>query len=73
MKRNKVESSNIKSIGYDLAKNDLEIEFQTMYIYVYHDVPKKVFRELMNADSIGKYFHQNIRDKYKYEKVGVEK
>jgi len=69
MERKAVESSNLASVGYDEHEEILEIEFQHGGVYQYFDVPKKVYEELMNAESHGKYFSANIRNKYHYEKI----
>jgi hypothetical protein len=47
----------------------LEIEFQNGHIYQYYGVPPKVYEELMNASSHGKYFNAHIRNAYLYRKV----
>jgi len=39
MKRQPVESSNLASVGYDAARQILEIEFNHGGIYQYYDVP----------------------------------
>lgn len=65
MNRQYVSFSDIKSIGYE--NNTLEIEFHSGGIYQYFDVPQEVYIELMNAESHGKYFHRNIKDKYQYK------
>jgi len=69
MRRIPVSSSNLKSIGYDADTRILEIEFQTGAVYRYFQVPESEYRGLMNAASHGKYFHANIRNRYRYEKV----
>lgn len=70
MKRIKVESSNLASVGYDLKTETLEIEFQNGGIYQYSGVSKNVYDGLMNAESKGKYFIQNIKDAgYSYTKM----
>ncbi|MCK9399180.1 MAG: KTSC domain-containing protein [Bacteroidales bacterium] len=69
MKRESVSSSNLASVGYDADKKILEIEFNHGGVYQYFDVPKEVYDELMNADSLGSYFYHNIRDDYKYIKL----
>jgi len=69
MYRQKVESSNLASIGYDKENEILEIEFNHGGIYQYFDVPIEEYKALMNADSHGSYFHHNIRDVYEYEKL----
>lgn len=69
MERKAVESSNLASVGYDEREEILEIEFQHGAVYQYFDVPKKVYEELMNAESHGKYFSAHIRNEYYYEKI----
>lgn len=71
MDRQVVISSNIQSIGYDPVTLTLEIQFRkTGDVYQYFDVPAHIHRGLMDADSHGKYFHQNIRGKFLYDKIG---
>lgn len=65
MNRISVNSSNLASIGYDSNSNILEIEFNSGGIYEYYNVPESEYRNLMNADSHGKYFAANIRDNYR--------
>lgn len=67
MKRNLVNSSNLNSVGY--ASNTLEIEFKSGGIYQYYYVPEIVYRNLLSAPSLGKFFHYNIKEKYPYNKV----
>ena len=68
MKRQTVKSSNIKSIGYKLNQKILEVEFISGSIYQYFNVPEKIFNELMQAKSKGKYFIGNIRKVYMFKK-----
>ena len=57
----KVISSNIVAIGhYD---DDLYVEFESG-TYVYYNVPKEVFTEMLNAESKGKYMRAHIRGQY---------
>ncbi len=65
----KVESSLIDSVGYDPATEDLTIVFVgSGDTYVYHKVPEKVYKKLMAADSKGKFFTKNIKEKYEFTK-----
>ncbi|MBK7181096.1 MAG: KTSC domain-containing protein [Chloroflexi bacterium] len=41
MKRTAVSSSNLASVGYDPARQSLEIEFTTGRVYEYFDVPQQ--------------------------------
>ena len=61
MNRQKVKSSNLESIGYDPKKMLLEVEFSNGEVYQYHPVTEEAHKELMNAESQGKWFWANIR------------
>lgn len=70
MKRQSVESSNLASVGFDAAKQILEIEFNHGGIYQYYYVPISIYEGLMNASSHGTYFDSNIKKAgYDYKKV----
>ena len=69
MKREPVKSSNLKSIGYDKAKKLLEIESHTGAVYQYLNVLEHIYKQLVRAPSIGKYFHQQILNQYKFLKL----
>lgn len=69
LRRNNVESSNIKSIGYDTENKILEVEFRHGGIYQYLDIPENIYEEFMNADSHGKYFSEKIRNDNDYRKL----
>lgn len=69
MNRQIVISSELKSVGYDHDTRMLEIDFHTGGIYQYADVPLNQFRQLMAAQSKGRYFNRNIRTKYPCKRV----
>lgn len=69
MRRTSVNSSNLRSVGYDRSTQTLEIEFNSGSVYQYYNVPESVYNGLMNASSHGQYFAQNIRDAYSYGQV----
>ena len=64
MKRRRVESSAIRSVGYDSDLALLEIEFTSGDVYRYHAVPPSVHRALMDAESKGRHFVAHVRDVY---------
>ena len=64
-----VESSNLLEVGYDEVAEVLYITFKSGITYTYEDVPYYVYEELLSAESLGSYFHKNIRTKYVYHKV----
>ena len=71
MTRKSVESSNLRSVGYDEFLLVLEIEFKSGAVYRYYGVPSEVHDELINAESVGKYFNANVKSKYNFLKVEV--
>lgn len=71
MERVYVDSSMIISVGYESDSAILEIEFKTNNaVWNYYDVPEYVHDEMMNADSVGKFFHAQIKDQYREARVG---
>jgi hypothetical protein len=69
MKRTRVESSSIVSVGYDRKKEILELEFIGGAVYQYFEVPEEEYRWLIDADSKGRYVNQNIKDNYRFMQV----
>lgn len=69
MERQPVVSSNISSVGYDSGDMILEIEFKNGAIYQYFDVPEYIFKELINADSVGGYLAAHVKGHYRYSRV----
>ncbi len=69
MIRENVDSSNIRSIGYDPDSGTLEIEFHNGGIYQYFKVPQATYDQLMHTPSHGSYFHQHIRNEYRCIRV----
>ena len=63
MKRTEIKgSSNLISMGYDFTSLTLEIEFKGNRIYSYHPVSSYMWDKLLNAESKGTYFINNIRN-----------
>lgn len=69
MQRHKVTSSDIAEIGYDEPSQTLEVVFHATGPYRYFSVPPAVFAEFLASPTQGKFFHQNIKTKYAWEKV----
>ena len=69
MKRDKVRSSTVLSIGYDIHSNELELEFHGGRLYSYHRVPRSVYEALVTATCIGSYFNGNIKNKYPFTRL----
>lgn len=56
MKRAQVDSTVILSAGYDPQTRTLEVQLQDGRVYAYLDVPPVVYRDLLAAESAGRYF-----------------
>ena len=69
MKRERVRSSNIQSVGYDPTAATLEVEFINSGIYQYFSVPQQLYQRFMAARSKGQFFSGHIRDKFRTEKI----
>lgn len=69
MLREACQSSNIKSFGYDQDQQILEVEFVGGSMYQYLDVSQDIYDSFLLADSKGKFFYQNIRNQYRFQKV----
>ena len=70
MERKQVDSSNILSLGYSKKERMLEVEFKAGTVYRYFNVNKELYEQMLKAESVGKYFHINIKGKYDFKKVG---
>ena len=71
MKRKKVESSNIASIGHSPT---LEVEFLNGSIYQYYGVPYDTYRGLMDAPSHGEYLDKHIKKGgFEYKQIQFKK
>jgi hypothetical protein len=69
MRRRRVKSSAIRSVGYERETAMLEVEFTSDRVYRYFAVPKAVYDGLMEAESVGAYFNEFVRDRYPEELV----
>ena len=69
MRRFSVSSTSMRSIGYDVKKRILEVEFPSGKIYRYFGVPGLLLLRLLSADSIGRYFNRYVRDRFEYAEV----
>lgn len=79
----KVRSSNIWGYNIDIKDNnadtgDVYVQFKGEDggpddIYVYYDVPVRIYRKWHTSPSKGHFFWQYIRGKYKYSKLTGDK
>ncbi len=69
MNRIALESRTLATAGYDDPSATMELEFVEGRVYRYFVVPRSVFDALLSADSVGRFFQENIRDVYPYERI----
>lgn len=71
VERKEVQSTTIKSFGYNPAARVLEVEFKNESVYRYYKVSQIAVTTLEQADSIGKVFSQVIKSNtdLPYEKI----
>lgn len=69
MIRQPVQSSSLRTVGYDKETKVLEIEFIKGGVYQYFDVDESVYTGLIGADSKGTYFQKNIRRSFRYRRI----
>ena len=63
-----VDSSNVESIGYDDEKQELHVRFLSGGYYIYHEVPRQIFDDLMNAPSKGSFLNREMKGVYQFTK-----
>lgn len=67
-----VESSSISEIAYDKEKSILYVRFTNCRLYSYQDVPQDVYTCLFNAESIGRFFASQIKNKFVFKELEGE-
>ena len=66
MRVTSVESTALATVGYDEARELLQVEFCGRAIYHYFGVPVTVHQGLLGASSKGNYFNQAIRGRFSF-------
>ena len=69
MERKKVNSSNIRTVGYDASSQTLEIELSDGTIWEYSRVPSEVHRRFMAAPTMISYYRDNIEEDYSRRRI----
>ena len=69
MERKKVNSSQIRSVGYDPAAQMLEIELTDGTIWQYSKVPSEVYRRFMAAPTMISFYRDSIEDDYSRRRI----
>jgi hypothetical protein len=69
MRRARVKSASLTSVGYDGRRRRLEVEFRQGSLYWYFDVPAAAYRDLLAAPSLGAHLNRHIKPVYRCERV----
>jgi KTSC domain-containing protein len=63
------ESKLLAASAYDARKQILWLRFRSGDVYRYFDFPEEQYRELLDAESQGRYFLSYIRNHFRYERL----
>jgi len=69
MERKRVNSSKLRSVGFDEATRTLEVEMSNGQIYQYSGVYPEVYRRFMAAPNPTSFFDDKIAEEYTAKKV----
>jgi hypothetical protein len=64
-----VQSSSVRSIGYDKESGELHVTFNDGGRYMYHGVPENVHQSLMMSGSKGNFLHHNVKNAFEFTKL----
>jgi len=69
MERKRVNSSKLRSVGYDEAAKTLEVEMSNGQVYQYTGVYPEVYRRFMAAPNPTSFFDDKIEEEYTGRRV----
>ena len=69
MQRKRVNSSKLRSVGYDELSRTLEVEMSTGVVYQYTGVYPEVYRRFMAAPNPTTFFDDKIEEEYTAKRV----
>ncbi len=69
-KKQWIYSCNIGYTNYHVNENCLEVGYKVnCNVYLYKDVPLTIWRDLNKAKDIGTFMAENVKGKYRYERI----
>jgi hypothetical protein len=70
MKRQRIRSKTLQSVGYSLFRGTLQVEFkEPNRTFDFHNVPVRLYIGLMNAPSKARFFNKYIKDNFPSEEM----
>lgn len=64
-----VQSSTLRSAGYNEENGDMHVTFKDGGSYIYHDVPPEVHQAFMMAGSKGNFLHHQVKNRFEFTKL----
>jgi hypothetical protein len=68
-----IQSSAISDVYYDEGNAALDITFTSRKTYRYKDVPPEIYVALIDAESKGAFFNENIKGSFEFSEVSQRK
>ncbi|PLR85579.1 KTSC domain-containing protein [Bacillus canaveralius] len=59
----------MKSVGYEVETQIVEVEFPDGNIYQYYPVPENIYKEFITADSLGTFLNKHIKTHYECRRI----
>ena len=73
MLRIQLDSTSLNTVRYLEPQALMELEFKSGEVYRYLGVPAATYRGLLGAESKGKYFNCQIRNRFSYTRIGKQR
>jgi hypothetical protein len=64
-----VESTALRTVTYDAATLQLEVEFRDRSAYLFIGVPAELHEALLRSSSKGEFFNRRIRRCFRFERI----
>jgi len=71
MRVDAVESSLVSAVAYDADTQILLVALRSGEVYEYADVAPDAHAALLEADSVGRHFTREVRDRYQGRRLAV--
>ena len=69
-KMSQIHSTSVAAVGYDEGRHELSVKFIDGDTYVYAMVPPSVHRELLAAESVGRFVNARVKPIYPVRSAG---
>jgi hypothetical protein len=64
-----LDSSALASVVYLPQSRELDVEFRSGEFHRYSDVPPQTYTQLLEAESKGRYYNFNIRNRFLFRRL----